>query len=204
MSDNLASTNPKKSISQYFEFLIQVFETFTNKKLAKDKGLHVIPLKQRPISHKCEKIENQEISVVETTDLDELNLDSINDDNIWAYAEKHVKSRFKPLEFDFKSNLCTIYTDRDWVKVDELTKLNHETALAELAKFREEALLKYESIINEINLDDKNQVEVERRVFSEKFMFIVQYDSSPFQLFLIITDFYLEKRDICLLRYFLN
>lgn len=185
--------NPKLVISQYFDNLIRQIDIFTEEQLEKSTTDELVEVSliqkgflNTPDKQDCVKIIN-----------DEWNFDQIDDIHEYGRA---IWTQIRTPVFDLKPNLLEKSERemlRDMKQKDYLSRAR-EKMLAELTKLQEEAFRKYESIRNEIKLDKTDQdnlEEIQRRIFDGKFPFLAEYKRPLIQLFLIVSDFYIEKNE---------
>ena len=99
-----------------------------------------------------------------------------------------------------KTNL---YSDLDPKSVTEkdYIRLMREKMVAELSKCRNETLVHYENIKQEIDTSKISEDEFMGKVFGKKHCFILSvndltdgFSYSPFSLYLFVLDFYLDKK----------
>lgn len=207
----MSYSNPKLIISNYYDSLIRRIDIYTEEKLAKHKDDEIYEFQSNPGGHltfvlpKPPKLpENNEITI---------DHDFGNESKYDAYRFFNVNIQ----DFDDKSSFLDSQQTTKMNIHDYLNKTRDEL-IAELEKAQEQTFIHYESIKDTLKKDeaitncenDEERTElVKSLLFDKKFAFILNIEKmdylqeldSPFKLYLVVLDFYVNRNERELLKY---
>lgn len=191
--------HPKFIILNYVDSLIREIDIFTEEQLLKCSEDDCVVHLQND-SNSIPKVVKPDD--VKSSFSDDLLIDLESIDDIWEHGKSKIFNEHKPPKYDFMLPDKQIDFEPITIKKSEYLNRVREEMLAEIAKVQEETFMRYESIKNEIKQKEEelsNNEYMTETLFAKKFAFAFKHDSNS-KLRLIVTDFYLNKNHIELLR----
>lgn len=200
----MTTKHPKLLIIDYYDSLIQQVDIYTEEQLAKyTDGQPVVNKLIYKVIITESKNSDREEEIHYCLDLESpsQNFNKIVDsDPFWEHSKYNY------------SKVNAKQDETEPLSIDVLNKMRDEL-IDELKKGQHEALKYYETIKNELKIDKMaSDEEIDRnvmaRLFEKQFMFLYldnkKYNyrnwNSPFKLYLVVLDFYLNKHERQLLK----
>lgn len=198
----MSSFNPKLIISTYFDSLARLVDIHTEQALAKYTDDDVFEIKPDDINYSISLRAHQQ----STNFLRDVDFDSIEDIFKFVSDPNIFRHDFQ----DYENNLEPIEEPSRPIKTRDYFNRVREEMLRELRKAEEQAFIRYESIKNDElkkKLDETNDMEDKKDLlfsllFAKKFYLILLMEEryqrsfeSPFRLYLVELNFYLNKRE---------
>lgn len=195
-------TKPQKIVHGYFDLLRSQIDIYTEEMLDEytDKDQHVIKFDKREFERAKKKAFSTNNNEYETVDLNSVEsisqLDPYSKYLFWHKIDLFVWN---------DENLEHPNPEQETINVHEYINKKRQDIMNKLENARNEALEYYETIKNDFRTD-MSANELESLLFAKKFYFTIAINKnyekkigkSPFQLYLVQLDFYLnfEERDI--------
>lgn len=202
----MVTKHPKLIIIDYYDLLIRNVDIYTEEQLKKytDENVIEIVSDDLVLDKYSEKYENNEENPI-IMDFESPNA------NIYDLIDKVPYWRQSIYKYPKESEKAKNEPPPLLSNVHKFLNNMRDEMIDELKKGQEAALKNYEKIKNEIKVDKlASEEEFDRsvvsRLFEKQFMFLLldnKYESknnSPFKLYLIVLDFYLNKHEKEILR----
>lgn len=201
-------TNPKKILHEYFDFLRRQIDIYSEEMLDEytDKDQHAIKFDRREF----ERVKNKAFSTnnkdYETIDLN--SVESISQlDPYSKYLFWHKEDLFVWNDENLDPNPNP---EQETINFHEYANKKRQEIMNELENAKNDALKYYETIKSDFNTDMSSN-EMESILFAKKFYFTIALNKncekmagkSPFQLYLVQLDFYLNFEERNILGYFI-
>lgn len=187
MENNKSTINPKLIISQHFDSLISQVDVYTEETLK--NCTDAVDFKFKPYE-----------SYKESEKLADVDFDSSDMESYDRQEEYFKKCLRRNENVDVGDNLNRL--GQEPIKTLIYVNKMRDELLKELEKGQKEAFEYYETVRDKIN-KDMSQEEIESIVFANNYYFILTHlgYQNPFKMHLVKLNFYLNSREIELLRY---
>ena len=186
------SKNPKLYLSNYFDSLIRQVDIFTEERLAEldsaDKLINVFD-------------NNEVVSFIKKpTYADQIDqvMDFEEVEDFRQHGKKKIWTKFASSSFYFEEKQPKRESRR--MKTSDYWNENRDELLAKLNEYQKEAFDRYETIRNDLKGNSADIESIIKRVFENKFVFILGCKDFTYSIHLIELDFYLNPYECGLFR----